>query len=814
MSENYFDPIVTGESNSPDTINTRLGDLDFAIFANNAALGSRLDSIVADGGSSGTEVVDARTAIKYKAGSPPATLSAALAFAAQDVANVKAFGAVGDGVTNDKDAIQNAVTNNAIIYFPPGIYITDGLTIPGNRLLFSNGGVTLLSTGGYCAILEGVDITIRNIDFQGADAGTGLRFYMNSIDLLNVEIDCCTFRNLDYAIRFAADQAARTAYHITIHNCTFTDLVTRAIAMLQFGGAFAYSLENIRIESNYFEDVAPDTSGKGGVGGTFAGAIYIGDLTSVKRFYLCDNIAIRCAPQFFAISASVAYNPRVDFVVSGNTVRQEGTSVIVNMSYTFTGVQNLIFADNTCSYVDYEHVYLNNCKNFKIVNCHFEYGNIGIAVSDFKYLDRSWGEISNCTFMDIECPSSENSGNKAIFISSDSAELDISNCNFIKQTGTKAQVGIDSNYTNTTAGNRVKWARVFGTTDYTWTLDGGSRYYLRRAGNVNPSIPMPIDVYESPATGTSVLTPGTIGSLNAGEWAYGDNNSLGYSTIYVRLAGSGAPGDNAVSASYPRLGLNVSHCRFGRMSTGVNSASAGNITYFTHVDVTSCVFIGCGRGINLVNSVGCLVAYSRFNGCGADINASSEMQGLRACYNAHFNSNPANSATGGAYVIDVGTGYNIWEISSCLFRNVKGIHVFAAGAAFSPRKRMVIFRDNDIDTASTGAPSNIAAISMITSANKILGASDTAPATGSDWVAGDIILNSDPSAGETLGWENVGAGVANSRPIQGQTYYRLGNVAPTVSATFIGEEFLDNAANKWYKAKATGTGASDWVALN
>lgn len=815
----YYDPIVTGESNSPDTINTRLSDLDAAIVAVNADLDERIDTIINENPGV-SEVVDARTAINYKIGTPPSTLSNALEWAALDVANVLAFGATGDGVTLDTTAIQNAITNHKIVYFPPGDYKIGALTVPSNRLLFSNGGATLLVSGSgvYGLTLEGSNITLRNLTIEGF-IGTlvaneiAIKLLMNASDLTDVIIDACTFDGMDYAIRFAAVLPSRTAERIRITNCIFNDIKERAIGMLQSPGSDDYTLTDIRIEANHFEDIGPD-SGKGGSSGNFAGALYIGSITEVKRLYLVNNVALRVSPMFFAMSGTA--NPRSDFVVKGNTVRQEGASVIVNMSYQFESVDNLIFDGNTCSYVDYEHLFLRNCKNFKIANSHFSWANIGIAIEDTAYYNRSWGEISNCTFQDVECPSSENSGHKGIYIVSDSAEVDISNCNFIKMTGTKGQIGIDGRYQNTTSGQRAKWARVYSTSEYTWTQDGAtSSYYLRRTGNINPSIPPPVSVYETPSGTATALTLGTIGALTAGQYAFGDNNSLGYQTLYVRLAGSGAPGDNAVSSAYAKLGLNVAHCRFGRQGTGVNVVSGGSLSYFAHADITSCVFVGCTVGIALTYSVGCLVAYNRFNGGTIDIQTVNDVNGLRACYNLHMNTNPTNAAFCGAYVIDVASSISIWEISACTFRNVLGIHIFASGASFSQRKRMCIFRDNDVDTLSTGLPSNLGVISMITGAQTVMIHNSAKATSNSDWVNGDTIYNIAPAAaGATLGWINVGSGNGNSRPMQAQAHYGSGSVAPSANATFIGEEYLDTVALKWYKAISTGSGASDWRALN
>lgn len=54
------------------------------------------------------------------------------------------FGATGDGTTNDTTAIQSALNVAGIVYFPPGTYIANGLTIPSNTHLRGAGQSTIL----------------------------------------------------------------------------------------------------------------------------------------------------------------------------------------------------------------------------------------------------------------------------------------------------------------------------------------------------------------------------------------------------------------------------------------------------------------------------------------------------------------------------------------------------------------------------------------------------------------------------------------------------------------------------------------------
>ena len=78
---------------------------------------------------------------------------------------------------------------------------------------------------------------------------------------------------------------------------------------------------------------------------------------------------------------------------------------------------------------------------------------------------------------------------------------------------------------------------------YAWTASGlgTNEYYLRTSGGSNPGLAAPGKVLLDGASASS----GTIGSLAAGTWAYGDNDTLGYSTLYVRLSDGADPDSKA-----------------------------------------------------------------------------------------------------------------------------------------------------------------------------------------------------------------------------------------------------------------------------
>jgi hypothetical protein len=95
--------------------------------------------------------------------------------------------------------------------------------------------------------------------------------------------------------------------------------------------------------------------------------------------------------------------------------------------------------------------------------------------------------------------------------------------------------------------------RPLSDSDWKWTASGSgtSEYYLTTSADADPAFPQPEsdEVFFSSATATG----GTIGALSAGEWAWGDNDSLGFSTIYVRMPDGTDPDagtDYAVSCTF------------------------------------------------------------------------------------------------------------------------------------------------------------------------------------------------------------------------------------------------------------------------
>lgn len=115
---------------------------------------------------------------------------------------------------------------------------------------------------------------------------------------------------------------------------------------------------------------------------------------------------------------------------------------------------------------------------------------------------------------------------------------------------------------------------------YRWTISGSgtAEYYLELAAGGDPSQLFPAKVLEDDIK----MVEGSLGSLTAGQWAYGNNDTLGFQTIYVRLSDSLDPDSKATGyikapaafiSPYP---LSAVH--------GLGYTQSADTMYLTHLD--------------------------------------------------------------------------------------------------------------------------------------------------------------------------------------------------------------------------------------
>lgn len=82
---------------------------------------------------------------------------------------------------------------------------------------------------------------------------------------------------------------------------------------------------------------------------------------------------------------------------------------------------------------------------------------------------------------------------------------------------------------------------------YKWTVSAKTEneWHLELLAGGDPGVSIPAEIWEYSDIQPVKMKTGSPGSLSAGSWAYGDNDTLGYSTVYVRLVTSGDPNSHA-----------------------------------------------------------------------------------------------------------------------------------------------------------------------------------------------------------------------------------------------------------------------------
>jgi len=187
------------------------------------------------------------------------------------VANVKDFGAQGDGTADDTAAIQDAIyslsvaeepeSKGGIVYFPAGVYLVNRpvgilLSVPNIVLLGSTQRTSTLRAGPACATLiqtqvaplkQAGAIGISNLTLDGnrLEKNAPARPILVSIDGAvtdSVHIRKCGFFRFDHAAIFTAGR------NVIIEHCTFNNFGSGTGAAIKF----AYGFEDITVSRSRF----------------------------------------------------------------------------------------------------------------------------------------------------------------------------------------------------------------------------------------------------------------------------------------------------------------------------------------------------------------------------------------------------------------------------------------------------------------------------------------------------------------------------------------------------------------------------------
>lgn len=166
--------------------------------------------------------------------------------------NARDFGAVGDGVTNDTAAIQNAVISARLqgraLFLPRGDYKVSSITVGSGLYIYGEGAtLSVLKQRAkvFAAILNASDATDKaNIKIEGI--GFDTNFFDAGVYLTNISdltIKDCEFRNHPFwGIHVGIDEARAptsslmTCRNILIEGCRFFDTTTTYEHIALFNG--------------------------------------------------------------------------------------------------------------------------------------------------------------------------------------------------------------------------------------------------------------------------------------------------------------------------------------------------------------------------------------------------------------------------------------------------------------------------------------------------------------------------------------------------------------------------------------------------
>ena len=354
----------------------------------------------------------ARTRYKVQAG--------ALVFIGplKDAVNVKDFGAVGDGVTDDYAAVQAALNAGNIVYFPAGTYLIkganseqlDGLKLKSNQTVFGDGFSSILKQDSSCAYLMSANQwlggtpnpkdNIRSIHIHDLAFVNETGTFNEHSHLLNINAvsDVVVERSLFKGFRgdgiyIGSSNVADVERHnerITVRDCFF-DGVNREnrnpISIIDG--------DTILIERNEFREFS-----KAGM----PGAIDVEP--NQDAFAITQNITIRGnrmigsdgAGVALLLSASVATKKPVNFVIENNYISLCKTGF---SAYAYalpddsTPSLNWLYLHNTVDACEYQFT-LNGIRGVTFFENIFKnnksYGEIGwnLVVYDISFIGNTW----------------------------------------------------------------------------------------------------------------------------------------------------------------------------------------------------------------------------------------------------------------------------------------------------------------------------------------------------------------------------------------------------------------------------------------
>jgi hypothetical protein len=222
----------------------------------------------------------------------------------QDVVSVKDFGAVGDGVADDRVAIQAALNTGKNVFIPAGTYLFNSSVAyaADNQQIYGDGNQSILKSASGSVYIDTVgysNVSFSNLCLDGTGTNGGFRITGGSSNILvsnvyftggsqrvwiweadHIKVDGCTFDGTGYGV---IQQVSYVSSYVSVVNCLAKDMTADFVEANCTGSApsFFWTVSNNIYSGN---QIYPGT----GTEDRFVG------FTGVQNIVIDGNTVERC----------------------------------------------------------------------------------------------------------------------------------------------------------------------------------------------------------------------------------------------------------------------------------------------------------------------------------------------------------------------------------------------------------------------------------------------------------------------------------------------------------------------------------------
>lgn len=505
----------------------------------------------------------------------------------QETVNVQDFGAVGDGTANDTTKIQaaiNAATEGDCVFFPEGDYKIDApLTVTKRLWLLGTGLKTQIYQSSDADLFQFTNWHGGRIEglCLGSAATTAGKALMLMTQCHYSMIQQIWMKGSYYGIYLKGCMGTQIYFPSYIGTGFFGSCSTNQWWI--YGERYGYSINATHIFSAVFQGNTGgikiiDTNNEGGV--AIHGAIIEGMsghgvyLSGIKEYVSIEGLHLEDSNAGIELVNCSNGSIRDCYVMSTMGIDLDMCSQITIQG----GYHSYIRVDDYSHNININNIMIEdggvitggplvNVSNIKDTGAIFESWRAkGILPSKGGQnlcdgiLNKWTGSVPmGFTAYPNACVSKESS---IVKFGNYSAKVEV------QAASTVAALQYDLPY-DRVAKSFIKNRRSAA---YKWTQSPSqsTEYYCELSGGGNPDLrlqPRAVYINNSPAD------EGSMGSLSVGQYDYGDNDSLGYNTIYVRITGDGDPDSQAsgyIKSQYAMQPLSIRAWVYKPSGNGVN----------------------------------------------------------------------------------------------------------------------------------------------------------------------------------------------------------------------------------------------------